>query len=181
MSLSFIKSEPFHFHTSQPKPVMTFQHIPFLFFLSTSLARDELRAYDCSDPEILQVFKHNECDLPHRDSKQISYNILQESRITHLEGVSCELSISRDYTYCGAYSHTKPTPYSSLSIPTPIEYTQCRKIMEDSTYIYNEQSLKVDTNSATVYSLVTKGKITHSDSNIFCNGENVRMPEHGIC
>ena len=100
---------------------MTFHYILFLFFLSTSLARDELRAYDCSDPEILQVFKHNECDLPHRDSKQISYNILQESRITHLEGVSCELSISRDYTYCGAYSHTKPTPYSSLSIPTPIE------------------------------------------------------------
>ena len=159
---------------------MTFHYILFLFFLSTSLARDELRAYDCSDPEILQVLKHNECDLPHRDSKQISYNILQESRITHLEGVSCELSISRDYTYCGAYSHTKPTPYSSLSIPTPIEYNQCRKIMEDSTYIYNEQSLKVDMNSATVHSLVTKGQITHSNSNIFCNGENVRMPDGSL-
>ena len=52
--------------------------------------------------------------------------------------------------------------------------------MEDSTYIYNEQSLKVDMNSATVHSLVTKGQITHSNSNIFCNGENVRMPDGSL-
>ena len=148
---------------------MTFHHFFFLFPLS--LARDELRAYDCRDPKILQVLKHKECDQPHRDTQQISYNVLQESHITHLEGVSCELSIFRSYEYCGEYSHTKPTPYSSSSIPTPVDLNQCRQIMEESTFIYNEQNLKVDINSATVYSLVTKGQITHSESNIFCVGE----------
>ena len=97
-----------------------------------------------------------------------------------MRGVSCELYISRSFQYCGAYSHTKPTPYSSSAIPTRIDLNQCRKIMEESIYIYNEQTLTVDINSASSFSLVTKGQITHSDANVYCVGENVRMPDGAL-
>ena len=143
---------------------MTLHHL--LLFFTLSLARDELRAYDCRDPEILQVLKHNDFDQPHKDTQQISYNVLQESLITHLKGVSCELSISRSFEYCRAYSHTKPTSYSSSSSPTSIDLNQCRKIMEESIFIYKEHTLTVDINASSAFSLVTKGQITHSDANV---------------
>ena len=90
--ISPYQNTPFPLNTSQLGSVMTLHH--FLLLFTLSLARDELRAYDCRDPEILQVLKHNHCDQPHKDTQQISYNVLQENHITHLESVSCEISIS---------------------------------------------------------------------------------------
>ena len=52
--------------------------------------------------------------------------------------------------------------------------------MEESIYIYNEQTLTEDINSASSFSLVTKGQITHSDANVYCVGENVRMPDGAL-
>ena len=140
-------------------------------------AEDTFGAIDCSEPSNIQVLENNECHFHPERTSSSTMSLLQKIHIRKFTGYGCSLEISTKIGYCGAYSHTKESGYSTFAMPKPMKAEECLRIVTEGVYTDSGVDINVKVNAITSYNLITHGSIKHTATNFECTGQTYRLPD----
>ena len=149
--------------------------LPLTLALANIGLCDQFVSYDCSDPTSFEYIPHHKCRLPSGTIVKNEYRILQERNIKPVDGHQCSITITNIVSFCGAYSHTKETGESTYNVPQHVSAKRCKQMVETGSFSSHSMSFPIKIGGLNYINFFSKGSIETSGSNIFCQGEAMRL------
>ena len=101
-----------------------------------------LHRIDCTNPHHLQQYRPREnCSQTQRRpwSPPADFQILQYVETQRMPGYSCQLELHTSVSYCGLWSYLNPV--SSRTKPVLLSVAECRRVVEENTFIAADKTL----------------------------------------
>ena len=151
-------------------------------YLGVVTTENTFTAYDCSQPrEVTDTgfLTNPSCmsDSKVSSSKKVTYQVIQREKYHRVAGYVCEMTLTEEAFYCGAYDHmTKLTHLCFYNLPLAVSTVDCNDWVRNLNYRdSNGNNHRLELNSVNFIKYEKKGRTYASGGQVSCEGQEMKF------